>query len=52
MMVAAKIIDYIVVREPCHLHYHDHNAAFWNEVDKLMLEYGKKGVVARLPEES
>jgi len=42
MMAPPKIIDYIVVHELCHLHYRDHNAAFWNEVDKLMPDYAER----------
>jgi predicted metal-dependent hydrolase len=42
MMAPLKIIDYIVVHELCHLHYRDHNAAFWNEVDKLMPDYQER----------
>lgn len=39
MMAPAKIIDYIVVHELCHMHYRDHSEAFWNEVDKVMPDY-------------
>lgn len=36
MMAPARVIDYIVVHELCHLHHLDHSDAFWNEVDKVM----------------
>ena len=36
LMAPAKIIDYIVVHELCHLHQRDHSELFWNEVDKVM----------------
>lgn len=39
MMAPAKIIDYIVVHELCHMHQSNHNDAFWNEVDKVMPDY-------------
>ncbi len=43
MMAPARIIDYIVVHELCHLHHRDHSAAFWNEVDKVLPDYrGRK----------
>jgi predicted metal-dependent hydrolase len=42
MMAPAKIIDYIVVHELCHLHYLDHSDAFWNEVDKIMPDFAER----------
>ncbi len=39
MMAPAKIIDYIVVHELCHMRHLNHSAAFWNEVDKLMPDF-------------
>lgn len=36
MMAPTTILDYIVVHELAHLHYPNHTAAFWNEVDKVM----------------
>ncbi len=39
MMAPARIIDYIVVHELCHLHQRNHSDAFWNEVDKIMPDY-------------
>lgn len=42
MMAPPKIIDYIVVHELCHLHHRDHTDAFWNEVDKVMPDYGER----------
>ena len=38
-MAPPTVIDYIVVHELCHLHYRDHSAAFWNEVDKVLPDY-------------
>jgi hypothetical protein len=42
MMAPQTIIDYIVVHELCHSHHRDHTAAFWNEVDKVMPDYGER----------
>ena len=39
MMAPARIFDYIVVHELCHLLRPDHSPAFWNEVDKVMPDY-------------
>ncbi len=42
MMAPPTIIDYIVVHELCHFHHRDHTDAFWNEVDKLLLDYRER----------
>lgn len=42
MMAPPRIIDYIVVHELCHRHYLDHSVAFWNEVDKVMPDFGER----------
>lgn len=42
MMAPAKIIDYIVVHELCHLHHQHHDNAFWNEVDKILSDYQER----------
>ncbi len=42
MMAPQTIIDYVVVHELCHFHHRDHTTAFWNEVDKVMLEYRER----------
>jgi hypothetical protein len=42
MMAPAKIIDYIVVHELCHMHHRNHSNAFWNEVDKVMPDYQER----------
>lgn len=42
MMAPQTIIDYVVVHELCHLHYRDHTDAFWNEVDKVLLDYRER----------
>jgi len=42
MMAPLKIIDYVVVHELCHMHYRNHSDLFWNEVDKVMLDYRER----------
>lgn len=42
LMAPPKIIDYMVVHELCHMHRRDHSDAFWNEVDKVMPDYGER----------
>lgn len=42
MMAPAKIIDYIIVHELCHMHHRNHSNAFWNEVDKVMPDYRER----------
>ena len=42
MMAPTTILDYIVVHELAHLHYPNHTAAFWNEVDKVMPDYRER----------
>jgi predicted metal-dependent hydrolase len=42
MMASPTIIDYIVVHELCHIHFMDHNQAFWNEIDKVMPDYHER----------
>lgn len=42
MMAPAKVIDYIVVHELCHIHHLDHSDAFWNEVDRILPDYAER----------
>jgi predicted metal-dependent hydrolase len=42
MMAPPKIIDYMVVHELCHLHQRNHTDAYWNEVDKVMPDFGER----------
>ena len=39
MMAPATVIDYIVVHELAHLRYLNHTKSFWNQVDKVLLDY-------------
>ena len=42
MMAPPTILDYIAVHELAHLSYPNHTEAFWNEVDKVMPDYGER----------
>lgn len=42
LMAPAKVIDYIVAHELCHLHHRDHTERFWNEVDKVLPDYRER----------
>lgn len=42
MMAPQTTIDYVVVHELCHFHHRDHTDAFWNEVDKVMPDFGER----------
>ena len=42
MMAPQTVIDYIVVHELCHIHHRDHTDAFWNEVDKVLPDFGER----------
>ena len=42
MMAPPTVLDYIVVHELAHLRYPNHTKAFWNEVDKVMQDYGER----------
>jgi predicted metal-dependent hydrolase len=38
-MAPVQVIDYIITHEMVHLKYPNHSPAFWNELDKKMLDY-------------
>ncbi|QDU94105.1 M48 family metallopeptidase [Lignipirellula cremea] len=42
MMAPPTVLDYIVVHELAHLIHANHTDAFWNEVDKIMPDYGDR----------
>jgi len=42
MMAPARILDYLVVHELCHLIHRNHTDAYWNEVDKVMPDYRER----------
>ena len=37
----AKVIEYVVLHEMCHLKHMNHSKNFWNLVEKNMPEYKK-----------
>ena len=41
-MALSRITDYLAVHELCHLHHQSHDDAFWNEVDKVLLNYRER----------
>lgn len=42
MMAPPTIIDYVIVHELAHRLHANHSKAFWNEVDKVMPDYGER----------
>jgi predicted metal-dependent hydrolase len=42
MMASPTVLDYIVVHKLAHLLHPNHTKAFWNEVDKVMPDYGER----------
>lgn len=39
MMVPFSVLNYIIVHELVHLRYKKHDRKFWNEVDKVIIDY-------------
>lgn len=42
IMAPARIFDYLIVHELCHMLHGNHSAAYWNEVDKVMPDYRER----------
>ena len=40
VMAPIEVLDYVVVHELCHLKQMNHSKAFWNEVEKVLPDYG------------
>ncbi|WP_307808545.1 M48 family metallopeptidase [Aeromonas hydrophila] len=42
LMAPLSVLDYIVVHELAHRLHRNHNAAFWDAVDKVLPDYQKQ----------
>ena len=47
MQYPPAAIDYVVVHELCHIHHHDHSAAFWAQVARVMPDYKQRQALLR-----
>lgn len=46
-MAPISVLDYIIVHELVHLLHHNHSAAFWNELDKVLPNYRESEIWLR-----
>lgn len=42
MLYPNESIDYVVVHELCHILHHDHSAAFYREIEKILPDYRER----------
>ena len=42
MQLPASLVDYVLVYELAHLHYHDHLAEFWRTVERAMPDFARR----------
>jgi predicted metal-dependent hydrolase len=48
MQLPAPLVDYVLVHELAHLHYHDHSGEFWRTVKRAMPDYALRRDQLRL----
>jgi len=42
MQMTVPLVDYVLVHELAHLHYHDHSTAFWRTVERAMPDFAQR----------
>ena len=47
MQYPSAAMDYVVVHELCHIRHHNHSAAFWAEVARVMPDYKQRQALLR-----
>lgn len=47
MLYPAEAIDYVIIHELAHILHHDHSAAFWAAVARVMPDYKKRQALLR-----
>ena len=47
MQYPSAATDYVVVHELCHIRHHNHSAAFWEEVARVMPDYKQRQALLR-----
>ena len=47
MLFPDDVIDSVVVHELCHIHHHNHSAAFWTAVAQVMPDYKQRQALLR-----
>ncbi|MGH4011970.1 MAG: M48 metallopeptidase family protein [Pseudonocardiaceae bacterium] len=42
MQLSTSLVDYVLVHELAHLHYHDRSAEFWRMVERTMPDFDQR----------